>query len=201
MSTKLLVATHNKGKVSELADMLGELDVRWLSLDDAGVGFQVEESGDSFEANAALKAIGYATAAGLLTLADDSGLEVDALGGRPGVQTARFGGPGLTPAERWGLLLDAMKDVPWRQRTARFRCAVALARPDGLVATASGVCEGMIALEPAGLGGFGYDPVFYLPEWDRTMAELEPADKHRVSHRGRAIAALAPALRAATSAT
>ncbi|MGD8855138.1 MAG: non-canonical purine NTP pyrophosphatase, partial [Chloroflexota bacterium] len=123
---QLLVATHNLGKVRELADMLGDLQVDWLSLDDIALSDEVAETGETFRENAILKASGYAGKSGLLTLADDSGLEVDALDGRPGVHTARFGGPGLTPVQRYQRLLRELQDVPWPQRTARFRCVVAL---------------------------------------------------------------------------
>jgi XTP/dITP diphosphohydrolase len=191
----LLVATHNKGKVAELADMMQDLKVNWLSLDEAGVTMDVAETGRTFQANAELKATTYAAATGLLTLADDSGLEVDALGGEPGVYTARFGGAGLNPKERYELLLAKMVEVPWEQRTARFRCVVALASENGLIGTAEGACEGMIAWQPAGEGGFGYDPVFFLPDRGVTMAQLTAAAKHQISHRGRAVAAIAPLLR------
>jgi XTP/dITP diphosphohydrolase len=193
---RLLVATHNKGKVAEYAEMLHDLDIQWLSLDDAGVATDVEETGDTFHENALLKAQAYAAETGLLTLADDSGLEVDALSGQPGVYTARYGGPGLTYAGRYRLLLQAMRDVAWAERTARFRCVIVLARPDGVVlATSEGICQGMIAWEPAGEGGFGYDPIFYLPDRGMTMAQLSSAVKHQISHRGQALRAIEPALR------
>ncbi|MCI0396981.1 MAG: RdgB/HAM1 family non-canonical purine NTP pyrophosphatase [Chloroflexi bacterium] len=191
------MATRNTGKVAELADLLRDLDVAWLSLDEAGVAFEVEETGETFEENAVLKATTYAGATGLLTLADDSGLEVDALGGRPGVYTARYGGAGLTSIQRYERLLQELAGVPWKRRTARFRCMIALAGPDGLIGTAAGVCEGRIAWEPAGSGGFGYDPVFYLPDQGLTMAQLPAEEKHKISHRGRAVAAVAPLLRRA----
>lgn len=194
MPQYLLVATRNQGKVAEISEILGSLDVVSFNLDDVGVDLEVEESGKTFEENAILKARLYARQTGLLTLADDSGLEVDALDGRPGVHTARFGGPGLTPKQRYQLLLDSLSSVPWGKRSARFRCAVALARGKELLGTATGVCEGMIAFEPAGEGGFGYDPIFYLPERKKTMAQLPPAEKHRISHRGRALAAITPLL-------
>lgn len=192
---QLLVATRNLGKVRELADMLSDLQVGWLTLDDIALSAEVAETGATFKENAILKASGFAAASGLLTLADDSGLEVDALGGRPGVHTARYGGPGLTPEERYQRLLVELKQVPWAQRTARFRCVVALASPRRLIGTAEGVCEGMIAHEPAGQGGFGYDPVFYLVEQQKTMAELPAEVKHQISHRGQAFARIAPLLR------
>lgn len=194
---KLLVATHNRGKVAEFADMLQDLEIDWLSLDDAGITHDVPETGHTFGENARLKAQTYAAMSGLLTLADDSGLEVDALGGAPGVYTARYGGAGLTHEQRYRLLLQNLANIPWEERRARFRCAIALAAPDGtLLAEADGVCEGFIAWEPAGDGGFGYDPVFYLPEYGQTMAQVSSATKHQISHRGRALRAIAAQLRA-----
>jgi XTP/dITP diphosphohydrolase len=192
----LLVATQNKGKVAELSALMRDLGVTWLSLADLAVSYEVAEVGATLTENARLKAAGYATATGLLTLADDSGLEVDALDGRPGVHTARYGGDDLTPAARYQLLLREMRHVPWTLRTARFHCVIALATPDGtLLGEGKGVCEGVIALEPAGHGGFGYDPVFYLPERGLTMAQLTPEEKKQISHRGRAIRAIAPLLK------
>lgn len=192
----LLVASHNKGKIAEYADILSDLQVRFITLDEAGVTDEVEETGLTFLENAVLKAVTYARQTGYYTLADDSGLEVDALGGRPGVWTARFGGESLTAAELYLFLLAQMANVPSAERTARFRCVVALAGYEGdLVGTAEGICEGSIAEEPSGNGGFGYDPVFYLPELGVTMAQLTPAEKHRISHRGRAAAAIAPLVR------
>lgn len=195
--TKLLVATHNKGKVAEFTDMLQDLEIEWLSLDDVGVTEDVEETGLTFRENGVLKARTYAAETGLLTLADDSGLEVDALDGAPGVYTARYGGTGLTAVQRYQKLLNDLKQVPAPQRTARFRCVIVLAAPDGaLLGESEGVCEGRIAAAPAGDNGFGYDPIFFLPEFDQTMAQLAAAQKHQISHRGRAMQAIAPRLRA-----
>lgn len=194
----LLVATHNRGKVAELADMLAASGIACVSLDDAGITHDVPETGATFLENATLKATAYARLSGQLTLADDSGLEVDALGGAPGVLTARFGGPGLTQPERNRLLLSRLAHHDGAARAARFRCVVVLADADGtVVATADGVCPGAIAAAPAGSGGFGYDPVFYLPEQGCTMAELDSAEKHAISHRGQAFRAILPAIRAA----
>lgn len=195
--TRLLVATHNKGKVVEFADMLRDLAIEWLSLDDVGVTEDVAETGHTFYENGVLKAQAYAAQTGLLTLADDSGLEVDALNGAPGVYTARYGGEELTAVQRYQKLLDDLKHVPEPQRTARFRCVIVLAAPDGsLLGESEGVCEGRIAQAPAGDNGFGYDPVFYLPQFDQTMAQLDAAQKHQISHRGRAMQAIVPRLRA-----
>lgn len=193
---RLLIATRNRGKVAEFAAILDDLDVAWTTLADARITLEVAETGETIPENAVLKATAYGRESGLLTLADDSGLEVDALQGKPGVHTARFGGPGLSAEARYRLLLDQLANVPWPERTARFRCSVAVAAPDGqLLGTADGVCEGVIALRPAGEGGFGYDPVFFLTEYGRTMAQLPASEKHKISHRGRAAAKIAPLLR------
>lgn len=193
----LLVGTHNRGKVGEYHALLADIEASWIGLGDAGIDWEVEESGDTFQTNAVLKATCYAQASGLLTLADDSGLEVDALSGQPGVHTARFGGEGLDSAQRYELLLEKLSGVPWNRRTARFRCVVALADHQGLLATASGAVEGNIAREPAGTRGFGYDPVFYVPAFELTMAQLPQDVKNRISHRARALAALRPHLESA----
>lgn len=186
---KLLVATHNAGKIEEYRSLLAALPVDLVFPTELGLNVPVVESGDSFEANALIKAKAYAQASGLLTLADDSGLEVDALGGAPGVRTARYAGPGASDEERYQLLLRNLAGVPWEERTARFRCVIAIVTPDGQTYTAEGRCEGIIAFAPKGEHGFGYDPVFYMPEYGRTMAELEPVLKNRVSHRARAVQA------------
>ncbi len=194
--TKLLVATHNQGKLQNFADMLQDLAIEWLSLDDVGVVQDVAETGSTFRENSVLKARAYAAETGLLTLADDSGLEVDALDGAPGVYTARYGGEGLTAVQRYQKLLDDIKSVPDPQRTARFRCVIVLAGPDGtILGESEGVCEGRIALAPVGDNGFGYDPVFYLPQFNKTMAQLPAAQKHLISHRGQAVQAIVPRLR------
>jgi XTP/dITP diphosphohydrolase len=195
MTKRLLVATHNEGKIRELAALLSDVDVEWIGLNDAGVVTEVEETGDTFEENAVLKARSYATATGLLTLADDSGLQVDALHGQPGVTTARYGGPGLTPVQRYQRLLRELEGVPWNDRTAEFVAVIAVATGDGrLLGTSEGICRGMITTKPVGEGGFGYDPVFYLPEQGQTMAELDASEKQRLSHRGKAIRAIKPLL-------
>ncbi len=191
---ELLIATHNQGKVAELVDILSDPQLKLLSLADIGLKLEVPEIGDTFAENAILKAEAFARESGLLTLADDSGLEVDALNGRPGVLTARYGGPGLTAEQRYNRLLAEMKDVPAGSRSARFCCVVALAGEGTLLGTAMGVCEGHIAFAPAGDEGFGYDPIFYLPERGQTMAQLPVAEKHLLSHRGRAVRAILPLL-------
>ena len=185
---KLLVATNNPGKVREYEELLAGLPLEVTFPAREGITLQVDESGATFEENARLKALAYARASGLLTLADDSGLEVDALGGAPGVRSARYAGSGASDADRYQKLLDAMAGVPDDQRTARFRCVVALAWPGGAVRTAEGRCEGRIGWAPRGEHGFGYDPVFVVDGFGgQTMAELVSEVKNRISHRARAV--------------
>jgi XTP/dITP diphosphohydrolase len=184
MSRKLLIATRNAGKAREYRELLAGLPVEVTWLDAEGIGQEVEETGATFAENALLKATTYAQISGLWTWADDSGLEVDALAGAPGVYSARYAGPGATDADRYRKLLNALAGVPWERRTARFRCTVALATPEGAAHTADGVCEGVIAFGPAGENGFGYDPVFYMPDRDATMAQLPSGLKNQISHRG-----------------
>lgn len=186
MTCKLLVATHNPGKAREYRELLADFPLEITYLDELGISLEVEETGSTFAENAILKATTYAQVSGLWTWADDSGLEVDALGGAPGVFSSRYAGPGASDADRYRKLLNALAGVPWDRRTARFRCTVALATPEGVVRTAEGVCEGVIAFGPAGEHGFGYDPVFYLPDRGLTMAQLPSEVKNQISHRGRA---------------
>jgi XTP/dITP diphosphohydrolase len=196
MTRKILVATHNQGKVAEYADLLSDSDINWMSLDDIGLLAEVEETGSTFLANAQLKAAEYAKMSGLLTLADDSGLIVDALDGTPGVKTARYGGAGLSSKDRYNYLLAQLAGIESQDRRARFVCVIAVSDAHGrILATAEGRVEGFIALEAAGEGGFGYDPVFYLPEQNRTMAQLPSGIKHTLSHRGRALRTIEPQLK------
>lgn len=193
--TKLLIATRNPGKVLEYRELLADLDLELTFPDQEGLDLEVNESGATFEENARLKALAYARASGLPSMADDSGLEVDALDGAPGVRSARYAGPQASDADRYRQLLAALADVPAGQRSARFRCVVALARPDGTIETAEGRCEGAIGFEPRGEHGFGYDPVFVVQGYGgRTMAELPPEIKNRISHRARAVLAARPFL-------
>jgi XTP/dITP diphosphohydrolase len=196
--TKLLVGTNNPGKVREYEELLTDLpetlEVTFLARE--GLTLEVEESGETFEENARIKALAYAQASGLISLADDSGLEVDALGGAPGVHSARYAGPATSDVDRYRKLLDALANIPAGQRSARFRCVVALALPDGTVYTADGICEGEIGFAPRGEHGFGYDPVFVAKgHGGRTMAELPPDIKNEISHRARALLAIQPVLR------
>lgn len=187
MPAKLLIATHNPGKVREYEQLLADLplEITWLIAE--GISTEVEETGRTFEENAVLKATAYAQESGLLTWADDSGLEVDALGGWPGVASARHAGPDATDSDRLNILLDRLKDVRYEKRTAVFRCVVAIVSPDReVVLTANGSSSGVISTQPSGAGGFGYDPIFFVPKHQRTYAQLTPEEKHAISHRGRA---------------
>lgn len=193
---KLLVATTNPGKLKEYKELLSDLSVEWVSLPDVGLGnMDVEETGSTFEENAILKAKAYCAASGLITLADDSGIEVDALNGAPGIYSARYGAPEVkTDQGRLEKLQRDVKDVPDEQRTARFICVVAIALPDGEVHTAKGRWEGRLAYAPRGTNGFGYDPIFITAD-GRTSAELAPEEKNRISHRALALEAAHPYLR------
>lgn len=180
----LLLATTNEHKLSEFRTIFQALPFTLLSLQDVHIDMDVEETGSTFAENALLKARAYADAAQMLALADDSGLEIDALGGAPGVYSARFAGRETSYAERFRLLLAQLQDIPLSARTARFRCAIALAEPPGLTQVVEGTIEGIITDSPRGKNGFGYDPIFLVPELGKTTAELEPEEKHRISHRG-----------------
>jgi XTP/dITP diphosphohydrolase len=183
---KLLVATNNRGKLREYAELLKGLPFELSTLSEQGITEEVEESGSSLKQNAIHKATSYAKLSGLTTMADDSGLEVDALGGEPGPLSRRYAGDNVSDKERNDYLLAKLRDIPWEKRTARFRAVIAIVAPDGKVKTTEGVCEGIIALDFKGEGGFGYDPIFYLPELDKHMAELTLAEKNRISHRAKA---------------
>jgi XTP/dITP diphosphohydrolase len=190
---QILLATGNIGKQREFARLLAPLST--VTPAALGLHLEVEESGATFAQNSMLKARAFAQAAGLIALADDSGLEVSALGGAPGVLSARFGGPGLSDAQRWAFLLAELARLPEEtSRAARFRCCVVAAAADGRSCTAEGSCEGEIARQPSGADGFGYDPVFLLPEIGRTMAQISADHKNRISHRALAMGALRPKL-------
>ncbi|MCX5996038.1 MAG: RdgB/HAM1 family non-canonical purine NTP pyrophosphatase [Chloroflexi bacterium] len=183
---RVLLATTNKGKAAEYRDLLKGLDIETLTLDQAGISWEAEENYTTFEENARAKAEFYAALSGLLTLADDSGLEVDALGREPGVRSSRYAGDNASDAGRVSFLLNKLRDIPQDMRQARFKCVIAIAQPGKLTQTTEGTCEGCIALEPKGDNGFGYDPIFFLPEYNKTIAELPPDVKNLISHRGRA---------------
>ena len=192
----LLLATQNPGKLNEMRQLLEGLPFRVLRPTDLGIHEAPEETGATFMENAILKAKHYAGRSGLLTVADDSGLSVDALGGGPGLYSSRFGGEGATDADRNRLLLEKLGGVPEENRAARFTSAVAVARGPEVLFQAEEKVEGRIASEPRGPHGFGYDPLFFYPPFGTTFGEAAPADKDRVSHRGKAFARLRDFLRA-----
>ncbi|MBC8160715.1 MAG: XTP/dITP diphosphatase [Roseiflexaceae bacterium] len=179
----LLIATTNPHKLDEYRAIFVGLPLDLRSLRDVGIDDDVEETGETFEANARLKAAYYAQRSGLLTLADDSGLEVAALNGEPGVRSARYAGPGASDRDRIDLLLKNLEQVPFHARLARFVCAIALARPNGVIEVVEGAINGVIEQAPRGEHGFGYDPVFYVLDEDLTLAELPPERKNAISHR------------------
>lgn len=194
MNRELLLASNNQGKLREFRELLAGCGWQVLAPADLALVLEVEETGDSYAANAALKAAAFAAASGRFALADDSGLEVDALGGVPGIHSARYGGAGLSDAGRVDRLLAALAPVPDGERTARFRAVLVLQAPDGRTWQTEGVCEGEITWAPRGDDGFGYDPIFLLPNRRCTMAELHADEKNQLSHRARATAALRPIL-------
>ncbi|HLQ27969.1 MAG TPA: XTP/dITP diphosphatase [Ktedonobacteraceae bacterium] len=189
----LLLATTNRHKLKEFRTIFSDIPFRLLSLSDIHAHMDVEETGTTFAENAEMKALAYAEISGMLTLADDSGLEIDTLGRAPGVYSARYAGAGTSYEERFRLILEQLKGLPMEQRTARFRCAITLAEPSGYFRTVEGTIEGSIAEAPRGNHGFGYDPIFYVPELGKTFAESPSEQKNSISHRGRA-ARLAAAL-------
>ncbi len=182
----LLLATTNRHKLDEYRAIFSTLPFTLLSLADIQLDMDVEETGTTFLENAELKAHAYAQASNMLSLADDSGLEIDALGGAPGVYSARFAGVNTPYEERFRLIFERMQGIPQSQRTARFRCVISVAEPSGYCRSVEGVMEGVIADAPRGAHGFGYDPIFLLPELGKTSAELPPEQKNSISHRGRA---------------
>ena len=192
--SKILLASNNKGKLDEILALLADLDIELVTPAGLGLNMEVAEDGQTYAENAARKGLAFAQAANLLTLADDSGLEVDALNGAPGLYSARFSPkPGATDADRRAYLLAQLVDIPqpWK---ARFRCVIALATPSGEVKFSEGICPGEIIPEERGSNGFGYDPIFLLPELGHTMAQLEMHEKNQLSHRARAVLAAKPLL-------
>lgn len=189
-ASRLLLATNNPGKVREFRRLLAAHPFDVVTPTEAGITLEVDESGDTYEANALLKARAFALAGDCLALADDSGIEVDALGGKPGMYSARYGGPGLDDVGRTALLLSELQGVEPPHRSARYRAVVAVAWPDGETRTFEGVQEGTIAFTPRGERGFGYDPVFLI-DADRTQAEISDHEKDQLSHRAQAVRAAA----------
>jgi XTP/dITP diphosphohydrolase len=192
---RIAVASHNRHKLREIARICADWPVEWVTIDDDAREFpEVEETGDTYLENASLKARGVAAALELPALADDSGIEVAALGGAPGPRSARYAGEHATDEQNLKQLLRALKGVPAGGRTARYRCVAVLAMPDGEQIHAEAECEGGLIGTPRGTAGFGYDPIFVPAGWDATMAELSDEQKDRISHRGRALRALAEVL-------
>lgn len=187
---RIVLATKNKGKIKEMRELLAPMNIEVLSLADFSPVDDAEENGATFAENAMLKARYYFAHTGTLCLADDSGLEVDALGGRPGVYSARYSGEDATDAANNAKVLREMEGIEKDKRTARFRCAMALVG-EGIELTTDGTCEGTLLTEERGQGGFGYDPIFYVPKFDRTLAEMSSEEKNSISHRGAAVRKMA----------
>lgn len=184
---KLIFATGNQGKLKEIREIMADLDVEVLSMKEAGVQTEIEENGTTFEENAVIKARAVGKLTGELTLADDSGLEIDYLNKEPGVYSARYMGEDTSYHVKNASLVKRLEGVPMEQRTARFVCVIAAVFPDGRVETARGTIEGVIGYEERGENGFGYDPIFYVPELNCSTAELTPGQKNEISHRGKAL--------------
>lgn len=191
---KLIFATGNENKMREIREILAGRGYEILSMKEAGINIDVEENGKTFSENALIKARAISEASGELVLADDSGLEIDALGGEPGIYSARYMGHDTSYVEKNNNLIQRLEGVPDEKRTARFVCAMAAVFPDGREEVVVGTMEGRIGYEIAGENGFGYDPIFYLPEYGKTSAEISPEEKNAISHRGKALRAIAELL-------
>lgn len=185
---RLIVATKNKGKIVEIKQVLSGLPLEVISMNEAGIDIDVVEDGVTFEENSLKKALEINKVSKSMVLADDSGLEVDFLDGAPGIYSARFGGPEASDADRNKKLLEMLKDVPFEKRTARFVCAIAVVFPDGRHFVVRGACEGFVDFECKGSNGFGYDPLFFVQQFDKTMAEIDADLKNKMSHRAKALA-------------
>lgn len=192
---KFVVASANKGKIQEIKKILEGSSLEVISMAEAGFNDEIDETGVTFEENAMIKAETIARKVDAIVMSDDSGLEVDALNGAPGVYSARYAGPGATDMDRVIKLLGELSGVPDDKRQGRFVSAIAVVLPGGSKFVVRGTCEGIIAKEPSGSNGFGYDPVFYLPEFNCTMAELSMEEKNKISHRGRALVKMVEKLR------
>lgn len=195
MKKRIIFATGNEGKMKEVRMILKDLGCEILSMKEAGVEADIVENGKTFEENAAIKAKAVSELTGTIVLADDSGLEVDYLDKAPGIYSARFLGEETSYHIKNNYIIDKLKGVPEEKRTARFVCAIVCALPDGTTLTTRGTMEGIIGYEEKGKNGFGYDPIFYLPEYHCMSAELEPEEKNRISHRGKALRAMEEQLR------
>ena len=192
---KVIFATGNEGKMKEIREILGDLDIELLSLKDAGIKADIVEDGKTFEENAEIKAKAICQLTGEIVLADDSGLEIDYLNKEPGIYSARYMGEDTSYRIKNASLIERLEGVPDEQRTARFVCAIAAAFPDGTMKTVRAAMEGRIGYEEKGENGFGYDPIFYLPEYGCTSAELSMEEKNKISHRGKALKAIKDELR------
>lgn len=184
---KFVIATKNKGKIKEIREMLKGLPFEVVSMTEEGITEDIEENGTTFEENALIKAREVMKVCDQIVMADDSGLEVDFLNGAPGIYSARFGGEGASDSDKNKKLLGLLENVPFEKRTARFVCAIAVVFPDKTELVVRGTCEGYIAFEPAGSNGFGYDPLFILPGFNKTMAQISSDEKNRISHRSNAL--------------
>ena len=184
---RIIFATGNEDKMKEIRQIMEDLGIEVLSMKEAGVTLEVEENGTTFEENALIKAKALCEKTGEITLADDSGLEVDYLNKEPGIYSARYLGRDTPYSEKNAYIIDQLRDARGDERSARFVCAAAAAFPDGRTEVVRGIMEGQIAYRPAGENGFGYDPIFYLPDYGCTSAEISPEEKNRISHRGKAL--------------
>ena len=187
MDNIIILATNNKSKVKEISEMMSGSDITFVSFADAGINVEVEETGTTFEENALLKAREICKLSGKPTISDDSGLEIDALDGAPGIYSSRFMGEDTSYDIKNNALIEKLENVADPDRTARFRCCMALVLPDGREFVTEGAMEGIIAREPKGINGFGYDPILFIPEYNRTSAELSSEEKNNISHRGEAL--------------
>lgn len=187
MDNIIILATNNKSKVKEISEMMSGSDITFVSLADAGINVEVEETGTTFEENALLKAREICKLSGKPTISDDSGLEIDALDGAPGIYSSRFMGEDTSYDIKNNALIEKLENIADPDRTARFRCCMALVLPDGREFVTEGAMEGIIAREPKGINGFGYDPILFIPEYNRTSAELSSEEKNNISHRGEAL--------------
>ena len=187
MDNIIILATNNKSKVKEISEMMSGSDITFESLADAGINVEVEETGTTFEENALLKAREICKLSGKPTISDDSGLEIDALDGAPGIYSSRFMGEDTSYDIKNNALIEKLENVADPDRTARFRCCMALVLPDGREFVTEGAMEGIIAREPKGINGFGYDPILFIPEYNSTSAELSSEEKNNISHRGEAL--------------
>ncbi len=192
---RFIVATRNKGKIKEIREILAGFPFEIITMEEAGVTDEIQENGSTFEENALIKARAVFEKTGGFVMADDSGLEVDYLDGAPGVYSARFAGMGASDDDNNKKLLSLMEGVPLEKRTARFVCAIAVVLPDGSYFIVRGTCEGFIGFKPEGDQGFGYDPLFFMPEYGKTIAQMKPSLKNAISHRGKALRLMAEELR------